>query len=381
MLQKIIIILFGILIGLFCGYLFKLYSPAISKEIAKEISSKHVIGFLPYWLTEKAQKDYSPYITTLTYFGLTVNGDGTIMKLANEQEEEPGWHALRSGRMDSFFQEAKKQGMTLSLLLFNADQTTIEELISNPTEHAQNVMKDITPIMKKYGFSDLNLDIESVAIVSEESRTNFAKFVREIRKEMHKQKLGTLTIDVSPTALYKSYLIDPRQIAPIVDYMVFMTYDYHYQGSSVTGPIAPLAGGGTISEFDVEVSMKDALKIMPADKIIMGIPLYGYEWETIDDTPRSAVIPGTGITASNARVEKFLESCATCSAQFDEVAKESYIIYRDDETDVFHQIFYPDKKSMEEKTQFAEKNNLGGVAVWALGYEGKTILEPLENYK
>ena len=63
------------------------------------------------------------------------------------------------------------------------------------------------------------------------------------------------------------------------------------------------------------------------------------------------------------------------------MAKESYIIYKDDETGVYHQIFYPDKKSMEEKSQFAEKNNLGGVAVWALGYEGKTILEPLANYK
>ena len=113
----------------------------------------------------------------------------------------------------------------------------------------------------------------------------------------------------------------------------------------------------------------------------MGIPLYGYEWETIEDTPRSAVIPGTGITASNARVETFLESCTTCSPQFDEVAKESYLIYKDEETGVHHQTFYPDKQAMQKKTDFAMEHNIGGIAVWALGYEGKTILDPLIDYK
>lgn len=379
--QKILIILSGLLIGLSGGYFFKFYSPAISQEIVQEISPNHVIGFLPYWLAGKAKSDYAPYITTLTYFGLTLDGQGKIMKLVNEQEEEPGWYALRSGKMDSFFKQAKQSGMTRSLLVFSADQQTIEELISDPSAHAKNVINEVAPIMKKYEFTDLNLDIESVSPASEEAQTNFETFVHEIKKQMNDRNLGTLTIDVSPTALYKNYLIDPKKIAPYVDYMVFMTYDYHYQGSSVTGPVAPLGGGGTISEFDVEVAMKDALKIIPKNKIIMGIPLYGYEWETLNDIPRSAIIPGTGITASNARVESFLESCTTCSAKFDDVAKESYLIYLDEDTGVYHQIFYPDKRSMQEKTDFAQKNNIAGVAVWALGYEGKTILDPLMDYK
>lgn len=381
MVQKILIVLVGIVIGLSAGYMYKIYSPALSKGIINEISPKEVIGFLPYWLTDKAQKDYTSYITTLTYFGLTIDGRGKIVKLVNEQEEDPGWHALRSGRMDGFFEDTKKYGIKRSLLIFNADEEQIGELISAPKEHAKNLISEVAPIMKKYEFTDLNLDIESVAIASEESRIRFTEFVSEIKKQMDDHDLGTLTIEASPTALYKTYLINPKTIAPLVDYFVFMTYDYHYQGSAVTGPIAPLTGGGTISEFDVEVAMKDAVKIMPENKVIMGIPLYGYEWETLGDTPRSAIIPGTGITASNRRVEDFLKSCATCSARFDDIAKESYLIYQNDDTGTYHQIFYPDKRAMEEKTAFADLYDLGGVAVWALGYEGKTILEPLKYYK
>ncbi len=381
MIQKILIIFIGLAIGISGGYLYKTYSPSVSTEIIKEFSHKQTIGFLPYWLTGKAKNDYSEYITTLTYFGLTIDGQGHILKLINEQEEDPGWNALRSGKMDNFFTTAKKNSTKLSLLIFSAEEDQIGELISRPKEHAKNVIEEVAPIMKKNGFTDLNLDIESVRTASEEARKNFTEFVKEIKKGLDKNKLGTLTVDVSPTALYKNYLINPKAIAPAIDYLVLMTYDYHYQGSSVSGPVAPLQGAGTISEFDVEVAVKDSLKFMPQNKIIMGIPLYGYEWETIDDTPRSAVIPGTGITASNARVETFLESCTTCTAKFDEVAKESYLIYKEEETGVYHQIFYPDKQAMQKKTDFAMEHNIGGVAVWALGYEGKTILEPLKDYK
>lgn len=384
MIQKILIVLVGIVIGVAGGYFYKNYSPLLSKETAilkNLMPNNQVIGFLPYWLIDKTSSDYAPYITTLTYFGLTIDTNGHLIKLANEQEEDPGWHILRSGTMDSIFADAKKNNIKLSLLIFNADEEAISEIIEKPEEHAKNLMTDVAPIMKQYEFTDLNIDIESVAIASDESRANFTTFIQEIKKEMTAQKLGTLTIDLSPTALYKNYLINPKAIEPFIDYFVFMTYDYHYQNSSVTGPVAPLTGAGTISEFDVDVAMRKAVKIIPKHKIIMGIPLYGYEWETISDTPRSAVIPGTGITASNARVEEFLESCATCSPKLDHEAQESYLIYKDEDTNTYHQIFYPDKNSMKEKTQFAKSLDLEGVALWALGYEGKTILEPLKDYK
>lgn len=346
------------------------------------VTPRHeIIGFVPYWLSSKAKKDYSPYITTLTYFGLTVDSEGHIVKLANAQEEDPGWHALRSGAMNSLFADAKKDALKLSLLIFIAHDATIHTLIAKPKEHAKTLISEVSPIMKKYGFKDLNLDFESASIASEESQMNFTQFVSEIKHEIQAQNLGTLTVETSPTALYRNYLLKPKEIAPIVDYLVFMTYDYHHQNSLVTGPVAPLTGAGSISEFDVAVVMYEALKIMPQDKIIMGVPLYGYEWETIDNTPRSAVIPGTGITASNARVEDTLATCPLCSPKFDTVASESYVIYKDEKTDTYHQIYYPDKHSMKEKVLFAKTNNLGGIGLWALGYEGTTILEPLKDYK
>lgn len=340
---------------------------------------RQVIGFLPYWLTTKADKDYTKYLTTLAYFGLTVTSDGSIEKYTNPGEAEPGWHALNNGKLDKFFETAKKNNINLSLVIFSSSEENIGQLISDPIAHAKNLISEVEPIMKEYGFSDLNLDIESVLTASDEARQNFSLFVREVKKNIEEKNLGSLTIDASPIVLVKKYLINIDEVGKMVDQIIFMTYDYHYPGSSVTGPVAPVGGVGIEAEFDTTVAVKEALNNLPKEKIILGVPLYGYEWETLGDTPRSAVIPGTGIVASNRRVEKYLKTCTDCEIKTDYYGEESYLIYQDEKTGTYHQIFYPDKSATEAKVKLAKTYQLGGLALWALGYDGDTILDPLSR--
>lgn len=375
--RKIIISFTGILLGLLVGYFLNFRLHSISPKIIKQ--DKQIVGFLPYWLLSRAKNDYSKNITILSYFSLTIDSDGTIVKLSNPQEKEPGWYALESGKLDPFFANAKKNNVLLSLAVFNGNPKSIDILLSDPVPHAKNLVTDVMPVMNQYGFTDLNLDIEKADVASDEARIKFTQFVKEVKQNLPKNT--TLTIDISPTAFIKNYLIDPKEVLPFVDYFLVMGYDYHYQNSFVTGPVAPLFGAETISEFDIQTAVKKALLIVPAKKIILGVPLYGYEWETITSNPRAAVIPGTGVAASNRRVEELLNSCATCSAQFDSLAQEYYVIYKDETSNAYHQIFYPNKKIMSSKIDFVRQLNLGGIGLWALGYEGKTILNPLEDYK
>jgi spore germination protein YaaH len=160
-----------------------------------------------------------------------------------------------------------------------------------------------------------------------------------------------------------------------------MTYDYHYAGSSVSGPVAPVGGAGKEAEFDVETGIQKALDVLPKSKIVLGVPLYGYEWETIDPSPRSATIPTSGIVISNQRAEELLTTCSSCQKQWDANGQESYIIYEDEKTKTYHHIFYPDQTATKAKVDLATKYDLAGLALWALGYEGNIILNPLSTYK
>lgn len=336
------------------------------------IEKPRIVGFLPYWLLAKADKEYAQYLTTLTYFGLVVDADGKPIYLANPKEEEPGWTALKNGKFNS-------QDLPSSLLVHSADDEIIAELIKDPVSSAQALVSEIVPIMKSRGFDDLNLDIESFLEASESARANFTTFIATVAEEVQNEFLGTLTVEIPPIALVRSNLADPAAIGHIADYIVLMTYDYHYLGSMTAGAVAPVGGGGEILEFDVETAVQEAVKVIPSHKILLGIPLYGYEWETLRHAQGAPTIPGGASTASTRRIEELLAECATCSAQFDEIAKEPYLVYP--ENDYFNQIYYENETSMKEKISLAQRYQLGGVALWALGYEDSTILKPLEEYK
>lgn len=343
------------------------------------INKPQIVGFLPYWLIRKSDKPYEKAITTLTYFGLKVDRDGSLVKLANPKEEEPGWTNLKGDTYTNRLAEGKKNNVKQSLLVVSGDDDVIRSILTQPEASAKKLVSDAMPIMKDKGFTDLNLDVETFMEGSPSSQLQFTRFVQTVKDELVAQKLGTLTIDLIPIALVKSKLYDAKALGAIADTVVLMTYDYHYLGSMTAGAVAPVGGVGETIEYDVETAVKEALKVMPNNKILLGIPLYGYEWETIAKAPESATIPGGGSTASTSRIADILGKCATCSASMDPVAKEPYLIYP--ENDYFNQIYYENKDSMKEKILLAKKYELGGVALWALGYEDGTILGPLEEYK
>lgn len=387
--RTIVVSIVGFLLGLLVGFLVLTYSPQSlltiksvfdkSQTVSKP-SQKQIIGFLPYWLVANAPNSYADYITTLTYFGLTVGTDGHIQFFANPGEEEPGWHTLKSKKLQDMLHTARKNGQTLSLLVFSGDADAIDDLIASPAAHAKNLVEDVAPIMRKYGFTDLNLDIESTKLASPSAQAKFTQFVQTVNNQIDQKKLGTLTVEITGDDLIRQKVSNPKDLGQIADYIVIMAYDFHYQGSAVTGAVAPIGGGGTSAEFDTKIVLNQAYRYIPRDKIILGVPSYGYSWESLNNTPNSATLPGSGIVMSSKKTEEFLASCATCSAAFDQDAQESYVIYKDD-AGTYHQLFFPNKASTQKKVELIIKNNIAGIAVWALGYEDRAMLEPFKMYK
>ncbi len=381
-------VLLGLLVGLAVGYGIIRVLPYLDLQKGSYlytylgIRKPEIVGFQPFWLLEKAQDDYSPYITSYAFFSLTLGSDGHIVKKNNPQEEEPGWTWLNGSRVQETIEKYNNRGLKRSLILHLSDENDISVLMSNPKFHARNMMNDIVPIMNEYSFHDVNLDIESFKEASPEGQLALTAFVKETRTLLNENDDGkTLAIDISPTAFVKTFLINPREVAPLVDYIVLMAYDYHYSGSTLSGPVAPIGGAGEYREFDVETGLKEALSIIPKEKIILGIPLYGYEWETLDKTPQAATIPGGSSVASSRRIEEMLKSCPSCQRGYDDTAKQPYVIFPDEKGLYYHQIFYENKQSMAEKCTLAEKYEIGGIALWALGYEYKDILDPVKEYK
>ncbi len=371
--------------GLVSGVLFIRFFSKTNLPLSHSVYQKlgiikpQVIGFQPYWLLERADKNYAPYLTTLTYFGLTVDAQGKIVKLVNTSEEEPGWTWLKSSELEDRLKPAKDQSLTLSLLIHNSNEATISALLQDPVASAHNLSSEVIPLMQEYQFTDLNLDIESFKTASPAASQSYTTFVQTIKNDFKSLPQTSLTLEITPISLAKPHLTDIQALKDTVDYIVLMAYDYHYIYSLLSGPVAPIGGQGQTRELDVESAVKTLTQMVDPKQIILGIPLYGYEWETLTSDPDAPVIPGSGSTASNRRAEDLISTCLNCLKSFDNIAKQPFIIFPD--RAYFHQIFYEDEQSLEEKIRLAKEYQLGGVAVWALGYEGETLIKPLKTYK
>lgn len=369
MVKIIFIVIIGLLIGVGVGYKYNFLSPVNLPTITLSKPDKIIMGFLPYWLVADAKTDYSSEFTNLAYFSLGVDSDGRIVKIVNNVENDPGWYALKSGKIDGV-----KDINTL--VIFSGDSEVIDGLMQDPVTHANNLLADISPVATQHNFTGLNIDIESTHDASPAAQLAFTAFMQQLRSVWK----GKLSIDVTASDSVKHNLVDVKQIVDFVDHIVVMDYDYHNPGSFVTGPNSPISGTETVAEFDTETAIKSLLSFMPASKIILAIPNYGYSWETLNDTPRSATIPQTGFSISTKKVAELLQNC-NCTEQYDPVGQEAYLIYKDQDTETYHQVFYPNEKATQAKVDLANKYKLGGLAVWALGYEDDQVLNPLATYR
>lgn len=365
-------------------YLFvRLTPPRPSSLVTRTLGlyKPEIIGFQPYWLVAGGKNSYAKDLTTLTYFSLAVEKDGTIRKEDNPGEGEPGFVMLTSDIYAATVSARRRAGTKLSLLVQNMVEEDILDLIATPEAHATKLIEEVAPIMQKHGFTDLNLDIESFTKASESARLGYVQFVKAVKDELMRLRLGTLTVELTPKSPVELHLIDVARIGEIADYLVLMAYDYHTITSSVAGPIAPLGGVPTEAEYDVETALKETLRYAPASKVILGVPLYGYEWETLKNTPGSAVVPGSWQVATGKRMEEFIKTCSDCTKGFDIVAQEAYVIYPGETPRHFQQAFYENKDALQAKIALAKKYQLAGIAMWAVGYESDGMLAPIGVYK
>lgn len=336
-------------------------------------------GFLPYWSLSKWDDAYYNQFTHINYFSLTLNPDGTIKKMDNAREQEPGWTALRRESTKNLLRTIKDRGQTLSLTIFSGTTSDIATIVSDPASHAQNTINDVVPLMEEYGFSDLNIDLEDPIETPQATRVKFNSYVAELDRLL-KTRLpqATISLDYISISTVRPRLTDLRELNFYVDRFIVMAYDYHSPGSTVAGPVAPASGGGDLRSFDTTAAIDSALTLIPKYKLVLGVPIYGYQWQTLSSTLGSATIPRTGQTATAARVEELLKNCPNCQTGWDEVAQEAWAIVP--EGDIFSQVFYGNERALASKIETAKSKNLGGIAIWALGYEGQNTLTPLEDY-
>jgi spore germination protein len=337
------------------------------RETPRSRSKKIVYGFLPFWNLKDVV--IQPELSQLSYFSLTIDGSGNL-KTQDGGGTEPGYAKLQSEEFLDLSSSAREQNTAVELTLtqFNVDDA-VAFLTSSKAQ--ETLFKNLDALLLSYPINGINIDIELSGSYPANTKNNLTAFMKALRAHLDTTYSDVaLSIDMYAGAAQGDSLWDVPALAPLVDHIIVMAYDFHQRSSPQAGPVAPLFGGTEFWDSDINQHLQAFLKIVPPSKILLGIPFYGYEWKTTSRNAQSHTFPKSGSTAKISRVKELLAQKDTLKVQeqWSEAALSPFLSYEED-GEIFV-LYYENSRSISYKLDYVNQLDLGGVAIWALGYEG-----------
>ena len=304
----------------------------------------HVIyGFMPHWRGAYTTDLRLDHLTHLAWFGIELDSGGKL-------EEAHGWPS----DWDQLRMDVQRTGtrFDLTVTCFDWSGNKIHDLLSIP----ENRMRAISTILEESeGCDGVNIDFERPG---SEDRELFTGFIGELADSLHKKDME-LSVDV--TAVNWGDRIDAAAIANAADHIFIMGYDYHWSGSSKSGPVAPLEGETYNVTHSVNYYIEETQN--RPERIVLGVPYYGYDWPTETEEPYSST-EGSGTayiyTSAATRGE-------THGIQWHETTSTPWYPYVDDGNT--RQCWFEDTLGLGLKYTLAKDNNLAGIGIWALTYD------------
>lgn len=351
-----------------------LASPLQSLQpIAVAKNKSEVFGFAPYWTFDKLDNIDFDTLTTLAYFSVPVDGNGDLVK------SDVGYQTFKSRQATQLFRRAHQSGTRVVLTLTQMNAGPIMALLDNPDAQA-NVISQAVDEVGGRGIDGINLDFEYNGDPGPEYRNKFTHFVANLTMAMHAQNPNSkVTVSVYAASVKDPKIYDIGPLAQASDGIFMMAYDYAVAGSDNAIPTAPLYGHKEGQYwYDVSTAVDDFLTQMPADKLILGVPWYGYNYLVYQPEVKAQTLPyyswrgrpmsqTYGIAMDNIKPD--MPGISGFKTGWDDLGKVGWKAYYDANAGTWRMIFLEDPRSLGIKYDFAKSKKLAGVGIWALGFD------------
>ena len=314
--------------------------PSGERAPSRSISaSGYAYPFISRWVLEQTL----PYLSELPIFSYGFTYYGAL--LAPSLNE------------DWMIALARQQGVQpiLTLTPFGEDgnfnNNLISSVVNNPA-YTENLIQNLLTVMGEKGYQGVDIDFEYIL---SSDRDAFSEFVRRVADTMRANGYHTSVALAPKTSADQQGLLyegkDYRALGEAADHVLLMTYEWGY----TYGPpmaVAPINQVRRVVEY--------ALTEIPAEKIDLGIPNYGYDWPLPFERGVTAATTIGSVEAVRIAIAQGVP------IQFDELAQSPYFLYQDRETGVEHEVWFEDVRSLQQKFNLIKEYDLRGCGYWQI---------------
>ena len=240
----------------------------------------------------------------------------------------------------------------------NETGTAISTLnMLSSTTSRQNFVRNVTDAAVSLGLDGINVDFEQL---SSDCGPHYVEFLRELSIECRNKGLVLSIDNYVPFNFNDYYRLDIQ--GEVADYVIIMGYDEHWHGSKDPGSVASISY--------VSGGLDRTLQEVPANKVVNALPFYTILWKT-----EGTDVTDEYITMNN---EADFMNRAGVTAEWDEETCQNYAEWTSG--NATYQIWLEDAESIAVKLNMMATKNIGGVAVWRLGYGTQAAWELINAY-
>ncbi len=278
-----------------------------------------------------------PYLSTIAPFTHRFTTEGNLVTLNDGYLQ---WAGEKVGVETLFHLASVNENGGFSTALSNAVLSSAEKQVKLMDAICQQVEK------KKYAGVDVDFEL-----IDPEYALAYVEFLENL-----KERLGTLPlfVAVAPKTSAKQGGIfyeghRYKELGQVCDGILLMTYEWGYpEGEPMA--VSPITGVRQVLDY--------AITEIPPEKLILGIPTYGYNWRV----PKKLGEKATSLTCPQAVSLARQFHAEIC---YDTVSQAPYFHYTDD-LDQTHTVWFEDARSILAKWELVEEYGLKGVGYWNL---------------
>ena len=301
-----------------------------------------VSGYAYPFINPEVLEETLPFLSELPVFSYGFTERGELLPPAYGEDDWMIAEAVRFGVLP-----------VLTLTPFGPDGNFNNRLIHsvvNNAKYTERLLSDLLELMGGKGYRGLDIDFEYILA---EDRDAFTAFVRRAAEVMRAAGYQTSVALAPKTSAGQEGLLyegkDYGALGEAADYVLLMTYEWGY----TYGPpmaVAPINQVRRVVEY--------ALTEIPARKIHLGIPNYGYDWPLPYERGVTKAVTLGNVEAMRLAAEQGVQ------IEFDNVAESPHYTYTKD--GIVHEVWFEDVRSLQAKFNLISEYDLRGCSYWQI---------------
>lgn len=312
--------------------------------------NKMVFGWHPYWQNGLEVNYQWNLLSDLCFFGYEVDPNtGNAVSTHGWSTNNAVTTALNNGVK-----------VHLCVTLFSNHATFF-----GSTSAQNTLITNLVNAIQSRGAHGINIDFEGVPASQSANLTNF---MINLSNALHAAN-PNYQLSMCLYAVDWSNVFDEPVLSQYVDFFTIMGYDYYWTGSSQAGPNDPLYG--FTDSYDRSLSRTVTYYRnagIPANKLVLGLPYYGREWETVSNSIPSNTT-GNNVYSRTYKVVKNNTSgfYTAANAQYNQRSQTTVYVFQNSGT--WRQCWITEGYGMRRRFDLVNQRNLKGIGIWALGYD------------